>query len=91
MATLYLPKIAEADHDTLRNFIKHYPANSYDKWLYLQSKQIANWESGGTEHKVVLVELCADDFIRYQRETGARADVNLLTAVASAKGTGKFK
>ena len=54
MATLYLPKIAEADHDTLRNFIKHYPADSYDKWLYLQSKQIANWKSGGTDTRLSL-------------------------------------
>ncbi len=91
MANLYLPKITEADHHALRGFIDNYPASSYDKWLYLQSKQIANWEAGSAGHKVILVELCADDFIRYQRETGARNDIHLLNTVAYAKGTGKFK
>ena len=89
MGTLYLPKITATNHDTLRNFIHNYPAHSYDEWLKLQAKEIADWKSSGGE--VVLVDLSADDFIRYTRQTGARADVHLLKAVATAKGIRKFK
>ncbi len=86
---LYLPKITSSDHDTLRNFIHNYPANTYDEWLKLQAKEIADWEASGGE--AILVDLSADDFIRYARQTGARTDIHLLKAVATAKGTGKFK
>jgi hypothetical protein len=84
MSTLFLPRITAADHDILSNFIHNYPADSYDKWLYLQTKEAAEWEGSGG--KVVFVDLSADDFINYARQTGARADVHLLKAVAFAKG-----
>ena len=42
MATTYLPRVTAADHEILRRVVGNYPADSYDKWLYLQAKEIAN-------------------------------------------------
>jgi hypothetical protein len=89
MAILYLPRITESDHNAIYGFINNHPAHSYDKWLYLQDKESADWEGRGGE--VILVDCSADDFIRYARETGARNDIHILKAVAFAKGIGKFK
>ena len=69
MATTYLPRVTAADHETLRRLVGNYPADSYEKWLFLQAKEIANWQRSGWE--VVLIDVSADDFVRYCRETGA--------------------
>ena len=68
MATTYLPRITAADHETLRHLVGNYPANSYEKWLYLQAKEIANWQRSGWE--VILIDVSADDFVRYCRDRG---------------------
>ncbi len=89
MAKMFFARIAEADHDSIRNIVHNYPAATYDKWLYLQSQEVADWEGKG--HEVVLVDISVDDISHYCRETGARCDVHVLKAIAFAKGTGKFK
>ncbi len=63
MATTYLPRIAAADHEALRHVVENYPAESYEKWLNLQEKEIANWKRSGWD--VILIDVSADDFIRY--------------------------
>ena len=67
MATTYLPRVTAADHEALRRLVGNYPANWYEKWLFLQAKEIANWQRSGWE--VVLIDVSADDFVRYCRET----------------------
>ncbi|HXW23424.1 MAG TPA: hypothetical protein VEK73_01665 [Xanthobacteraceae bacterium] len=89
MATRYLPRLSEADHDALRDQVHRYPAGSYDVWLKLQAEEIADWETDGG--KVILVDVSADDFARYCRDTGARRDIHTLRGIAAAKGTQKFK
>ena len=53
MATTYLPRVTAADHEALRRLVDNYPANSYEKWLFLQAKEIANWQRSGWE--VILI------------------------------------
>jgi len=49
MATTYLPRVTAADHEALRRLVDNYPADSYEKWLFLQAKEIANWQRSGWE------------------------------------------
>jgi hypothetical protein len=88
MATTYLPRVTAADHEILRRVVGNYPADSYDKWLYLQAKEIANWQRSGWE--VILIDVSADDFLRYCRETTASPNFHTFRAIASAKAIGKF-
>lgn len=89
MGTLYTPRLTEADHEALRHLVHNYPAATYDKWLQLQAKEIADWNGGGG--KVVLVDISVDDVTRYCGQTGARCNVQVLKAIAAAKGIGKFE
>ena len=88
MATTYLPRIAATDHEVLRHLVEGYPAESYEKWLFLQAKEIANWKRSGWE--VILIDVSADDFVRYCRETGATRNFHTFRGIASAKAIGKF-
>jgi hypothetical protein len=88
MATTYLPHVTAADHEALRPLVDNYPANSYEKWLFLQAKEIANWQRNGWE--VVLIDVSADDFVRYCRETRASPNFHTFRGIASAKAIGKF-
>jgi bifunctional ADP-heptose synthase (sugar kinase/adenylyltransferase) len=88
MATTYLPRVTATDHEALRHLVDNYPADSYEKWLYLQAKEIANWQRSGWE--VILIDVSADDFVRYCRETKASPNFHTFRAIASAKAIGKF-
>ena len=88
MATTYLPRVTAADHEALRRLVGNYPADSYEKWLFLQAKEIANWQRSGWE--VILIDVSADDFVRYFRETGASPNFHTFSGIASAKAIGKF-
>ena len=88
MATTYLPRVTAADHETLRRLVGNYPADSYEKWLFLQAKEIANWQRSGWE--VILIDVSADDFVRYCRENGASPNFHTFRGIASAKAIGKF-
>ena len=88
VATTYLPRVTAADHEALRRLVGNYPAHSYEKWLFLQAKEIANWQRSGWE--VVLIDVSADDFVRYCRETGASPKFRTFRGIASAKAIGKF-
>jgi hypothetical protein len=88
MRTTYLPRVTAADHEALRRLVDSYPADSYEKWLFLQAKEIANWQKSGW--KVVLIDVGADDFLRYCRDTGASPNFHTFRGIASAKAIGKF-
>ena len=88
MATTYLSRITAADHDALRQLVDNFPTNSYEKWVYFQTKEIGNWERGGWD--VVLIDVSAEDFIRYCDETGASPSFHTFRGIASAKAIGKF-
>jgi hypothetical protein len=88
MATTYLPRVDATDHEALRRLVGNYPADSYEKWLHLQAKEIANWQRSGWE--VILIDVSADDFVRYCRETGASPNFQTFRGIASAKAIGKF-
>lgn len=88
MATTYLPRVTAADHEALRRLVDNYPADSYEKWLFLQAKEIANWQRSGWE--VILIDVGADDFVRYCRETRASPNFHTFRGIASAKAIGKF-
>jgi hypothetical protein len=88
MATTYLPRITVADHEALRFLVDNFPTNSHEKWLHLQAKEIANWKKNGWE--VVLIDISADDFVRYCRETGASPSLHTFRGIASARAIGKF-
>jgi hypothetical protein len=88
MPTTYLPCVTATEHEALRRLVGNYPAESYEKWLYLQAKEIANWRRSGWE--VVLIDVSADDFTRYCRETGASPNFHTFRGIASAKAIGKF-
>jgi hypothetical protein len=89
MGTIFIPRVTEADHEVLLNVVHEYPSYSYDKWLNFRAKEIAQWKAGGGE--VIEIDVSPDDFSRYCRDTGARPDINAFRAIATAKGTGKFK
>ena len=89
MPTTYLPRVTAVDHEALRRLVDNYSANSYEKWLSLQAKEIANWRKSGWD--VVLIDVSADDFLRYCRETGASPNFHTFRGIASAKAIGKFK
>jgi len=89
MGTVYFRKVSADDHKTLRSVCHNYPAYSYDKWLQFQAKEIAEWSASGDT--VIEIDLSADDFARYCRDTGARPDLNTFRGIAAAKSTGKFK
>ena len=88
MRTTYLPHITATDHEALRYSVENFPTNSYEKWVSLQSKEIVNWQKSGW--KVVLIDVSADDFIRYCRETGASPNFHTFRGIASARAIGKF-
>jgi hypothetical protein len=88
MRTTYLARVTAADHEELRRLVDNYPAESYEKWLFLQSKEIGNWERSGW--RVVLIDVSADDFLRYCRDTRASPNFHTFRAIASAKAIGKF-
>lgn len=89
MATTYLPRITATDHEALRSLVDNFTTNAYDKWLALQAKEIANWRRSGWD--VVLVDVSAEDFVRYCRETKASPNFHTFRGIASAKAIGKFK
>ena len=89
MPTTYLPHISAADHEALRFLVDNFSTNSYQKWLELQAKEIANWKKSGWE--VILVDVTADDFVRYCRETAASPNFHTFRGIASAKAIGKFR
>jgi len=88
MRTTYLPRVTAADHEALRRLVDNYPADSYEKWLYLQAKEIANWQK--SRWRVILIDVSADDFVRYCRDTGASRNYHTFRGIASAKAIGKF-
>ncbi len=88
MPTTYLPRVTTADHEALRRLVDNYPADSYEKWLNLQAKEIANWRRSGWD--VVLIDVNADDFLRYCRATGASPNFHTFRGIASAQAIGKF-
>jgi hypothetical protein len=88
MPTTYLPRVTATAHEDLRRLVDNYPANSYEKWLSLQEKEIANWQRSGWD--VVLIDVTADDFVRYCKDTGASPNFHTFRAIASAKAIGKF-
>ena len=88
MATTYLSRVTAADHEVLRRSVDNYPADTYEKWLDLQAKEIANWRRSGWD--VVMIDVSADDFVRYCRETRASPNFHTFRAIASAKAIGKF-
>jgi hypothetical protein len=88
MRTSYLPRVTAANHDVLRRLVDNYPADSYEKWQRLQTKEIANWEKSGW--KVIMIDVSADDFLRYCRDTGASPNFHTFRGIASAKAIGKF-
>ena len=89
MATTYLPRITAADHEALRHLGSNYVANSNEKWdVISKRKEIANWQRSGWE--VILIDVSADDFVRYCRETGASPNFHTFRSIASAKAIGKF-
>jgi hypothetical protein len=88
MPTTYLPRITAADHEALRFLVDNFSTNSHEKWLHLQAKEIANWQRSGWE--VILVDVSADDFVRYCRETAASPNFHTFRGIASAKAIGKF-
>jgi hypothetical protein len=87
--TSYLPRVTAGEYEALARLVDNYPAESYEKWLALQAREIANWERSGW--KVVLIDVGADDFVRYCRETGASPSFHTFRGVASAKAIGKFR
>ncbi|MBY6239938.1 hypothetical protein K3F48_01885 [Methylosinus sp. Sm6] len=87
--TAYLPRVAAADHATLARVVDNYPADTHEKWLRLQAREIANWQRSGW--RVVLIDVGADEFLRYCRETGASPNFHTFRGVASAKAIGKFR
>jgi hypothetical protein len=87
--TTYLPRVTAADHATLARVVDNYPADTHEKWLFLQEREIANWERSGW--RVVLIDVGADDFTRYCRETGASPSFHTFRGIASAKAIGKFR
>jgi hypothetical protein len=88
MPTSYLPSVTATDHEALRRMVDNYPADTYEKWRFLQTKEIANWRKSGWD--VVLIDVTADDFVRYCKETGASPNFHTFRGIASAKAIGKF-
>jgi hypothetical protein len=86
--TLYLPRITEADHKTLRDQVKHI-SPAYEEWLQSQASEIAGWEGSGG--KVVLIDVSPDDLLLYCGDTGAQPNIHTFRQIAAAKGTGKFR
>ena len=82
-------RVTEPDHQVFIGLVHNYPSYSYDKWLKFRAQEVDNYRSEGVE--VVEVDVTPDEFPRYCRETGARADLSTLRGVATAKGLGKFK
>jgi len=87
MAKRYILLMSPENDEAFRNLVKFYPAGSYDKWLYLQAKEIERIKAVGDEP--VEVEVTPDEFIRYCDRTGAQRNINTLRALAFAKGSGK--
>jgi hypothetical protein len=86
MATRYLPRITAEQHDTFREIVKFYPADTYDKWLYLQAKEIADWRGAAGKSFSLM---CPNEFARYGRKTRARSDINTFRGFAMTKAMGK--
>ena len=89
MATTYLPRVSATDHEALRRLVGSYPADTYEKWLYLQAKEIGNCQRSGWE--VVMIDISANDLVRCCRETAASPNFHTFRGIASAKAIGKFK
>jgi len=85
MVTWYLPKIRPENHETFRQIISAYPADTYDKWVYLQANEIAEIVGAG-DQRVVLVEVRTDDFTRHCDLVGCKRDFDALRDFASTKG-----
>jgi hypothetical protein len=88
MPTTYLCRITAEDHEALRFSVTNFPTDSHEKWLQFQRKEIANWEKSGW--RVILIDVSAEDFVRYCRETAASSNFHTFRAIASAKAIGKF-
>ncbi len=89
MNKVYALRVTEDDHQIFIDTVHNYPSYSYDKWLQFRSRELHEWTTENLE--VVNVDVTPDDLTRYCRDTGARADLSTLRALAAAKGTGKFK
>ena len=86
MATKFIPTIAKADYEAIRRIIRRHLPDSYDKWLYLSTKESAdNISKGGISEPV---EVNADEFARFLKATRADANLHSLYNYAYEKGMG---
>lgn len=90
MNRIYAARVSEADHKVFAKLVHGYPADPYDKWLNNRAKELHEYGQL-PDLEVIEVDVTPDDFTRYCRDTGARADLNTFRGIAAAKATGKFK
>jgi hypothetical protein len=89
MGIIYAPRITcMADHERFKLIIQGYPADTYDKWLYLQSKEAMDW--WGSEQQVNPVDVYPDEFIAFCDLAGSKRTIDTLRNFAFLKGTGQI-
>ncbi len=87
MAILYSPKILPQHYDALRHVLHPDMPDTYDEWLYLETKQSADWLNRG--HTVTQIEIDPDEFTRYCNAVRARGSLQNLRRFAAEKSGGK--
>jgi hypothetical protein len=86
MAIMYIPVLAKEKYRAFLALPNNDFPDTYDKWLYLTSKMSAEHQGGGGICQTT--EIDPDEFAKYLRATGDRADVQSLKNFAFDKGTG---
>jgi ribosome biogenesis SPOUT family RNA methylase Rps3 len=87
MAILYSPKISADDYNAFRRILHSHLPDTYDEWLYLETKQCADWLGRG--HTVRNIEVDPDEFVRYCNTIRARRNLQDLRNFTAEKSGGK--
>ena len=82
-----IPVIRREDFDAFRRDVGSTLANTYDEWVRLLAKEVAEARRNGKT--VVEVEVNYDEFERYCRTTGKKPDPMVLLEFAAHRPLGE--
>jgi hypothetical protein len=74
MSVQYFAKVkSPEDHAEFQRLVKHYPACTYEEWLFREQKKMADWK--GRRHAIKMVEITPSSFKAYCQKNGKPSDL----------------
>jgi hypothetical protein len=82
----FIPTILKHHYEAFRKVLGRDLPDTYNEWLYLTNKR--SLENAATGNISQAIEVDPNEFVRYQRATGASTDLHSLDNFTYEKGMG---